>query len=129
MKQRKDGSNMFFYDTYALFAIATGKESYKKYAKGTRVVTTLINLYELYYTLIRENQLKEAEYAFNRFLPSCIQVQPEIIKESAKFKLAHQKVGFSYADCLGYIITQRLGVPFLTGDDAFKNLPNVEFVK
>src|SRR3989344_3484404 len=116
---------MLFYDTYALFAIATGKESYKKYSKGIRVVTTLVNLYELYYILIRESYYNEAEYFFNRFLASCVVIQPEMIKESAKFKLTHQKIGFSYADCLGYCIAQKLGIPFLTGDDGFKKMPNV----
>ena len=46
---------MLFYDTYALYAIATGKESYLNYVKG-KIITGLMNLYEFYYILIKENK-------------------------------------------------------------------------
>ena len=45
------------------------------------------------------------------------------------FKLKNKKINFSYIDCLGYSISNRLGIIFLTGDEGFRNLPNVEFVK
>jgi hypothetical protein len=40
-----------------------------------------------------------------------------------------RKVDFSYADAIGYAMSGRLRLRYLTGDDAFKGLPNVEFVK
>lgn len=32
-------------------------------------------------------------------------------------------------DCVGYVVSQRLGMKFLTGDKEFRGLPNVEFVQ
>ena len=35
----------------------------------------------------------------------------------------------SYTDVVGYTLSRSLGFKFLTGDEAFRNLENVEFVK
>ena len=35
----------------------------------------------------------------------------------------------SIPDAIGYIIANRLNIKFLTGDEAFRNIENVEFVK
>jgi len=35
----------------------------------------------------------------------------------------------SYAGALGYVIAKRMRVRFLTGDDTFDGVENVEFVK
>ena len=40
----------------------------------------------------------------------------------------YKKFDLSYADCLGYVISKKLNIRFLTGDKQFKDLPNVEFV-
>lgn len=44
-----------------------------------------------------------------------------------KQRLMRKKL--SYADCLGYIIALREKIEFFTGEDDFKGLHNVEFVK
>ncbi len=46
----------------------------------------------------------------------------EIIAENKKLNL-------SYVDVVGYILSKRLGVGFLTGDEGFKHLDNVIFIK
>jgi hypothetical protein len=46
-----------------------------------------------------------------------------------RLELRKKKLDLSYADALGYAVSLRLMLKFLTGDDAFKNLENVEFVK
>ena len=43
------------------------------------------------------------------------------------FKIKNKRL--SIPDAIGYIISKKLGVKFLTGDNDFKNLSNVEFVK
>ena len=42
-----------------------------------------------------------------------------------KIKYKH----LSIPDCIGFIVAKRYGVKFLTGDEAFRNFDNVEFVK
>jgi len=39
------------------------------------------------------------------------------------------KLNINYVDAIGYSISFDSGIKFLTGDNEFKNLPNVEFVK
>ena len=59
----------------------------------------------------------------------CVELEPNLIKEAALFRLQNKKLDLSYVDALGYIVAKRHNVLFLTGDDAFEKLPNVEFVK
>ncbi len=129
MKQEEDGNKTFFFDTYALFAIVLGQESYKEYTTKIEVVTTIMNIYELYYILIQQNKYREAEIFFEKFLPNCIDVEPPLIKEASKFRLQNSKLKLSYVDALGYVIARELGISFLTGDNGFKDLPNVKFIK
>ena len=128
MNQEKDG-NKLFYDTYALYAIATGEESYRDFVKGFSIVTTLMNLYELYYLLVKEGKKELAEEFFNRLVNNCVDIKPENVKKSAKFRFREIKRKLSYLDCLGYIVAKDIDVKFLTGDSGFEELPNVEFVK
>lgn len=128
MKEEKAGNETLFYDTYALYAIATGKESYTQFSKGYKIITGLMNLYEFYYILIKEDNKKIAEEFFDRLINSCVKIKPEIIKEAANFRFKEIKRKFSYVDCLGYIIAKTNNVHFLTGDIGFKGLSNVKFV-
>lgn len=130
MKQEKDGNkNSLFYDTYALYAVAKGENSYREFSKGHRIFTSLMNLYEFYYILIKENNEQLAQEFFNELVGSCIEISSDIVKEAAKFRLKEIKRKLSYVDCLGYIIAKKKDIKFLTGDDGFKDLGNVKFVK
>lgn len=129
MKENKAGNETFFYDTYALYAIAAGKESYSKFSRGHKIITGLMNLYEFYYILIKENNKGLAEEFFNRLVDSCVKINPELVKEAAGFRFNEIKRKLSYVDCLGYIIARTNKVKFLTGDPGFKELANVEFVE
>jgi len=46
-----------------------------------------------------------------------------------RLEYGRRKVNLSHADALGCEVAQRMGMKFLTGDEAFKGLENVEFVK
>jgi predicted nucleic acid-binding protein len=125
----KDGSDAFFYDTYALFGLARGSPNYRPYAESSRIATSSMNLYELYYMLSRDGQQVLADGLFNALIPAALQPSPETIKTAAKFRLKHVKLKLSYIDCLGYALAQEIKLPFLTGDEGFKGLPGVKFVK
>ena len=129
MNQEKDGNKVLFYDTYALYAIVKGEENYKNYIKNYKIVTNLMNIYELYYILIKENENKLAEDFFNKLINYCVKIDPTIIKEAATFRLQNIKKKFSYLDCLGYVTAKSLKIKFLTGDEGFRDISGVEFVK
>jgi len=129
MSPAKDGDESYFFDSYALFCIVKGQESYKRYTSNVKIITTMMNLYEVYYHLIKENMYHEAEIFFDRFEQYCVPLYPKAIKEASRFRLANTKAGLSFIEALGYVIAQQHRIKFLTGDKAFQKMPNVMFVK
>src|SRR3989344_2490029 len=117
------------YDTYALYALAVGEPNYLPYASNHRILTTIMNVYELYYTLLKEDQLALAEELFSRLLSACVELEPEMIKQAAHFRYQFRQKKLSDVDCLGYAAALQLHVPFLTGDKEFSGIANVKFVK
>jgi len=118
----------YFFDTYAFFEIIKQNPNYSEYLK-VGIITTRLNLMELHYHLLREVGKYEADRHFNRFLPFCISFSNEDIKKANELKLEYKKRKLSYIDCLGYVIAIKRNVKFLTGDNQFKDLKDVEFVK
>lgn len=123
----------FFFDTYALHEVAEGGMGYVKYLEDVGIVTTKLNLMELYYTHLMKDKKDVAEALFERFREFCAELTDDIIKQAmqkkAELKLLKRSSNLSYVDCVGYTVAQRLKIPFLTGDKEFANLENVEFVK
>ncbi|MBS3065542.1 PIN domain-containing protein [Candidatus Pacearchaeota archaeon] len=119
-----------FFDTYALFEIVHASKNYHVYAqKDVSVITTKLNLMELYYSLLRLYGKAKAEEAFNFFNEFCVKYNDNVIKEACEFRHENYKRDISYIDCIGYIIAKRMGIGFLTGDEQFENFKNVEFVR
>jgi predicted nucleic acid-binding protein len=123
-----DGTKIFFADTYALIEILNGTLSYKKY-KNSILITSKINLAELYYHLLLSENEKIADKYYDFFKKIVVPISSWSIKTGMKFKQMYKKEKLSYADCIGYALALELNVPFLTGDKEFKNKFNVEFVK
>lgn len=89
----------------------------------------MLNIYEVYYYLLRERN----ESVANNFVMQYHNYSKEFtlftIIKAAKFKLSYKNKKFSMTDCIGYVMAKSLGIPFLTGDKEFKGMPNVEFVR
>jgi len=119
---------MFFFDSFALIEIIKGNKRYKKYLDITPI-TTKLNLMEVYYYLLREANEEKAEFYYNFYLPSCISIPDNVMKEAMKFKLKFKNKKLSYIDCISYILSLRLGIKFLTGDKEFKEFGGVEYIK
>ena len=120
----------YFFDTYALFEIFFGNDDYLEYL-DSEVVTTRLNLMEIYYHLLRDYGEKVAEEYYDETIGYSIEFMDMDIKEAMKFrlKMKRKKKDLSYVDALGVAIANRMNIPFLTGDVAFEDVPNVEFVK
>ncbi len=126
--------NTFFLDTYALVEIAKGNKGYTKFFRGRNAlnnleVTTKLNLMELYYSLLRgyNEQIAEKHYSF--YSRICINIPDKVIMEAMKFKLKYKREKLSYVDCIGYVLSINSGFKFVTGDQKFKDFPNVVFIK
>lgn len=121
-------TDIFFFDSYALFEIISGNLKYKPYIKS-RVVTTKLNIFEVYHGLIRDIDEEEAEKFLEYYYPFIIDFIEEDVRNAAKLKVQYKKRDLSMTDCIGFALAKRLGIKFLTGDKGFKDLDNVEFVK
>ena len=118
----------YFYDTYALIEIHQGNLHYEKYIHEPLILTRL-NLIELMYHFVRLNE-REAGEKYIQYLSSwVIETSSPLLWSAMEFKFQNKKDDVSFADCIGYIYAREHGIRFLTGDEKFKNLPFVEFVK
>ena len=118
----------YFFDSYALVEIILGNLNYKPYIKSM-VLTTKLNIFEVYHGLLRDAGEKEAENFLEQYYPLTIDFNEEDIKKAAQLRIEHKKRNLSMADCIGFALAKRFGIKFLTGDKEFKDFDNVEFVK
>lgn len=120
----------YFIDTYAMVEYLSGNKHYSKYFDHD-LHTSKLNLMELYFLVLKEQGKDMADKSYTTFRLFETSFDDEDVKEAMKIRLRLKadKTHLSYADALGYWLSKTLGVKFLTGDDAFRHLPNVEFVK
>ncbi len=118
--------NTFFFDTYALIEIALGNSKYEAYKKCQPYVT-IFNLAELNYNLKKIAAKEEADRFTKTYSVFEIPVEISDLIKAMDFKTSYRRL--SAPDCIGYIMAQKLGVKFLTGDSGFENMENVEYVK
>ena len=119
----------FFFDTYAFYEIIVGNPNYLLFTKDVKIVSTQLNLMELYHQLLALYDKQHAIELFNRYEEFVIPISNSIIIEAMDFKKHHYKKNLSYVDCVGYTIARKMDVLFLTGDRQFEDMPNVKFVK
>ncbi len=117
-----------FFDTYAMIELVQKNPAYEPYLQED-IRTTLWNLGELYYYFVKHGKQREGNEWFAKLLPSVVDITPDAIQKAMLFKHQHRTKKMSMVDCIGYIISQKNKFRFLTGDSAFGNLPNVEFVR
>jgi len=108
-----------------------GNTNYLKYFSNSGLITSIMNLIELYFLVLREHGEKAAKDAYAVFRHYQAEIDDEDIRRGMKLRLRMKldNIDLSYADAIGYVMAERLGARYLTGDDAFRTLPNVEFVR
>ena len=120
--------NSFFFDSYAIFEILKGGKNYEKFKK-CRITTTKLNIFELYFGLLKDVDEETADNNLKKYYKFIVDFDEDVIKSAAKLKHKLNKRNVSMADCIGYELSKRIGIKFLTGDKEFENMENVEFVK
>ena len=120
-------TKLYFFDTYAFFEIIEKNPKYLIYTQSP-FVTSKLNLFELYYNLLREGQEKLALELLDSYFPYALDFDKGILMYAAQLKFVYIKKKLSMTDCIGYVMAKKLGIPFLTGDKEFIPFENVEFV-
>lgn len=118
----------FLADTYALVEIIKGNNNYKDFL-DYNLITTKLNIMELYYHCLRYHDQEVANRYLKLFFQFVVPISIDSIKMGMQFKLKYRKEKLSYIDCVGYALASELGIKFLTGDCKFEDKQNVEFVK
>ena len=122
----------FFYDSYAILEYVDGNPKYQKYFEEPIGITSIPNLMEVYYHLLRTKTEEQADEIFDSFLAVSSDYSTLELKNGMKKRLEmkqQMKLNISFVDALGYSIALQRGLKFLTGDREFEGMPNVEYVK
>ncbi len=121
-----------FFDTYAAIEIYRSNPNYSE-LRAEEGVSTVFNLAEVYFVLKSQFGLELAEKAFNGIQRHIVEISPSLIRKAmdfrAEFNAKNRKQALSYADAIGYTYAIENGLEFVTGDDAFKGLKGVRFLK
>ena len=118
----------YFLDTYALIEISKENKNFKKFEETTNF-TGVMNLLEIHYAMSRSFNVRKANEIIEKLNKILVGIQIKDIKDASAFRLTYIKRKFSYIDCLGYVMASNRNLKFVTGDNQFKDLENVEFVK
>lgn len=127
----------YLVDTYALIEwYDKGNKAYDKYLEKLEpkvYYITRLTLLEFYYLVYHRKGFETAE-TYYRYLLSyfnIVELDDKLLKESAIFKSEQLKKGkkLSYVDSVNYAAAKFLGIKILTGDNDFKGLERIEFVK
>jgi len=118
----------YFFDTYALIEFLEGNENYQKFS-DTPIITSLYNIYEFTYYLLRDHDREKAEKILEKLNYNLLDPSDKDLIPAANLKLDNREQQLSYVDCMGYRLAQRYDLKFLTGDQEFEEKENVEYVK
>ena len=117
-----------YLDTYALVEVSRGNQKFSKYSQE-EFITSDITLAEFYGVLLREFNEKTAEYWLHKLRPYSEEVYLDVLIKAVTLKRQLKETKLSFFDAVGYIFSKERGAVFVTGDEDFKNMNNVEFVK
>lgn len=118
----------YFFDSYAIIEIIRENENYLRF-KDEDIITSTLNLGEVYYHLLKDKDENTADNWHNLLLKTAMLVDSDIVVKAMKFRFENKTKKFSFVDCVGYVLAKEKNLKFLTGDEGFKNMENVEFVK
>jgi len=119
----------YFYDSYAVLAYLSDSPNYRSYFEENVGVLTKVNLMAIHYKVLAMHGPRAAKrvlYAFSKYI---VEFGLRDIEGSMRLRLKMKNRGLdmSYADALGYHLASKMNLKFLTGDNVFKGLDNVEF--
>lgn len=122
----------YFYDSYAIIEFLDRNQKFKKYFTEHSGILTLLNLMEVSYSLQKHFDIRSTAKHLEPFLPYVVTFDLADVDAAMGLRLSlekDRKLNVSYVDALGYYLAKKHEVVFLTGDNQFRNLDNVEFVR
>ncbi|MBI2445231.1 PIN domain-containing protein [Candidatus Micrarchaeota archaeon] len=122
----------FFLDTYAIVEIFSGNPAFEPFVDSPSTCT-VFNAVEAYFIFRSKDRKDLARNALILAHRNAAELSKEIIQKAmdfrADFNAKNRKNALSYADAIGYTYALENRLEFVTGDDAFKGLKGVRFLK
>jgi hypothetical protein len=121
--------NNYLWDTYSIVALFEGSPAYKD-LRMAHIITTPFAIMEACYILQKNLgwSLQQCADLAETMMESAPSLDGRLLAAAATWRLQRstRRMQYSYADSFGYMLSQRLGIVFLTGDRSFEGLPGVE---
>ncbi len=119
---------MYFFDSYALIEVIKASSTYDK-LRQSAIITNALNIAETHFFLLERFPESQANKMIEGLNSKLLEITQDIAMAAASFRFHNKKLKLSYADCIGYCLAQAKHLTFVTGDDAFKGMDGVEFLK
>lgn len=117
----------YFADSYAIIELVRANANYRPFLDA-HLEYTQLNLFEAYHAFAKQWGEKRANELMDG-LQKPTEFDNDTIRRAALMKMHFKERRMSMADVIGYVVAIKKGIPFLTGDQQFKDLPNVAFVR
>lgn len=122
----------YFFDTYAIIELQKDSPTFSQIDEN-QGITCIFNLAEAYYVLKTQFSQGLAEKALAAGSAHLGELTSGLIKKAMDFRAGfnskNRKSALSYADAIGYTYALENDLEFVTGDDAFRGLKGVRFLK
>lgn len=118
----------YFFDTYAIIEMEKGSLSYERF-KEFKIVTSVLNIGETYQLILKKHGKFIADKWYKESNFELLEISSDVMVEAIYFRFINRGINLSLVDCVGYILSLRNNLKFLTGDRAFKGMKNVELVR
>ncbi len=115
-------------DTHALVEICMKNPRFDEYLEADIVITD-ITLAEFYEWVLKKYDERTALFWARECEPYTVKVKLAELLSAANFRFVcrQKKINCSFVDAVGYTYALEHKYPFVTGDNAFRKLKNVEF--
>ncbi len=118
----------YFFDSYAIIEILKQNPNYDKFQEFD-IITSDLNIGEVYYYLLKTLGKDQADIWYQNLNVKIYPIDTNCVVNSIIFRYQNKKKKLSMVDCVGYKLSLKHNIKFLTGDHEFKDLPNVEYIK
>lgn len=115
-------------DTYALVEISIGNPKFTVLQESPIVIHEL-TLVEFYSVILRQYNKMTADYWINKLYPYVQKCDLPLLIKGAIFKVENPKKNYSFFDAIGYVFARENNFVFVTGDEGFRGVKGVEFIK
>lgn len=125
---KASGHKMKCLDTYALVEIHDQNPKFLPLLQEDIIITD-ITMAEFYMILYREYDRLTADHWERKLQFFCRPVNKEILIKAVQLRVDSRQKNLSFFDCVGYTFACENNMDFVTGDEQFEKMKNVQFMK